>query len=316
MKIFITENQLGAIKEAFSQEYLDFKKLFNSAPKELKDRFFKGWDIKQRADFHPEGNTLKHMMEVTKRAIKTYPNDIDMILAAFFHDIGKDAVYAINPKTGNPSAFGHEKVSADLVEKYASWIKGMGGDVQRIKEIVASHMKIKNLPKMTDKKAKELEQNPYFADFIKFKFIDKGGLKMMDVPSDIKVLARKFGKYGNGLYLVGGAVRDMFLGKTPKDYDLTTDASPDRIKSILQAGWMGPHIVAVPFGPPDRPCGPTGPPISWPLPSQQDFWLRQSRCSSTRLRNPIPSPRQRPTPCQHPHQPIQAPSRLRQSSGW
>ena len=235
MKIFITENQLGAIKEAFSQEYLDFKKLFNSAPKELKDRFFKGWDIKQRADFHPEGNTLKHMMEVTKRAIKTYPNDIDMILAAFFHDIGKDAVYAINPKTGNPSAFGHEKVSADLVEKYASWIKGMDGDVQRIKEIVASHMKIKNLPKMTDKKAKELEQNPYFADFIKFKFIDKGGLKMMDVPSDIKVLARKFGKYGNGLYLVGGAVRDMFLGKTPKDYDLTTDASPDRIKSILQA---------------------------------------------------------------------------------
>lgn len=233
MKIIISESQMKGLKEAFSPEYITFKDLFTSAPDELKKRFMKGWDVKQRPDFHPEGNTLKHMMEVTKRAIKVYPNDIDMILAAFFHDIGKDEVYAINPKTGYPSAFGHENVSAQLVDKYADWIKDLGGDVNRIREIVASHMRIKKLGEMTPKKAKELENSPYFADFIKFKFIDKGGLKMMDVPSDLKILARKFAKYGNGLYLVGGAVRDMFLGKEPKDYDVTTDADPQRIKDIL-----------------------------------------------------------------------------------
>jgi len=36
------------------------------------------------------------------------------------------------------------------------------------------------------------------------------------------------------LYLVGGAVRDHLKGKTPKDYDLATDATPDEIRLILR----------------------------------------------------------------------------------
>jgi tRNA nucleotidyltransferase/poly(A) polymerase len=36
------------------------------------------------------------------------------------------------------------------------------------------------------------------------------------------------------LYLVGGAVRDHLMGKTPKDYDLATDATPDEIRLILR----------------------------------------------------------------------------------
>lgn len=37
------------------------------------------------------------------------------------------------------------------------------------------------------------------------------------------------------IYLVGGAVRDHLLGKTAKDYDLTTDATPDEIRLILRS---------------------------------------------------------------------------------
>jgi len=37
------------------------------------------------------------------------------------------------------------------------------------------------------------------------------------------------------LYLVGGAVRDHLLNKTPKDYNLVTDASPDEIRLILRS---------------------------------------------------------------------------------
>jgi tRNA nucleotidyltransferase/poly(A) polymerase len=36
------------------------------------------------------------------------------------------------------------------------------------------------------------------------------------------------------LFLVGGAVRDHLKGKTPKDYDLATDATPDEIRLILR----------------------------------------------------------------------------------
>jgi tRNA nucleotidyltransferase/poly(A) polymerase len=38
-----------------------------------------------------------------------------------------------------------------------------------------------------------------------------------------------------GLYLVGGAVRDHLLGKTPRDYNLVTDAGPDEIRLILRS---------------------------------------------------------------------------------
>lgn len=37
------------------------------------------------------------------------------------------------------------------------------------------------------------------------------------------------------LYLVGGCVRDLLLGKTPKDYDLTTSATPEEVKEICEA---------------------------------------------------------------------------------
>lgn len=57
------------LTEAFSDEFYSFKTLFNSAPNELKERIFKNWNIKQRSDYHPEGNTLKHILIVTKRAI-------------------------------------------------------------------------------------------------------------------------------------------------------------------------------------------------------------------------------------------------------
>lgn len=37
------------------------------------------------------------------------------------------------------------------------------------------------------------------------------------------------------LYLVGGCVRDMLLGKEPKDYDLCTNATPDEVKQICES---------------------------------------------------------------------------------
>ncbi len=35
-------------------------------------------------------------------------------------------------------------------------------------------------------------------------------------------------------YLVGGGVRDLYLGKQPKDYDIATDAKPSRLKKIFR----------------------------------------------------------------------------------
>ena len=46
-------------------------------------------------------------------------------------------------------------------------------------------------------------------------------------------LFQAFEDSGYKLYHVGGSVRDMMLGREPKDYDFTTDARPPQIKEIL-----------------------------------------------------------------------------------
>jgi len=51
-------------------------------------------------------------------------------------------------------------------------------------------------------------------------------------PDALKVLYRLY-RHGFKGYLVGGAVRDILLGKSPKDFDVATDARPGQIKKLF-----------------------------------------------------------------------------------
>ena len=46
-------------------------------------------------------------------------------------------------------------------------------------------------------------------------------------------IIRRLRDEGYESYLAGGCVRDMLLGKTPQDYDITTNAQPDDIVKIF-----------------------------------------------------------------------------------
>jgi len=39
---------------------------------------------------------------------------------------------------------------------------------------------------------------------------------------------------GYAAFVVGGAVRDLLLGKTPKDYDVATDATPEEVRNLFR----------------------------------------------------------------------------------
>ena len=53
------------------------------------------------------------------------------------------------------------------------------------------------------------------------------------VPADLKKIADMFSDADQEMYIVGGAVRDALLKKTPKDYDLATDADPEAVIDIV-----------------------------------------------------------------------------------
>ena len=65
----------------------------------------------------------------------------------------------------------------------------------------------------------------------------------LNLPVDIKNIHKLFKQNGKQLFVVGGAVRDAILGKSPKDYDLATDAKPDEVMAIAKSG--GLHAVDV-----------------------------------------------------------------------
>ena len=51
---------------------------------------------------------------------------------------------------------------------------------------------------------------------------------------------------GRQAYLVGGCVRDLLLGRTPKDFDVATDATPDEVVSLFpSAELVGAHFGVV-----------------------------------------------------------------------
>ncbi len=52
-------------------------------------------------------------------------------------------------------------------------------------------------------------------------------------PDALKIMYR-LARNGFKAYLVGGGVRDVVLGKTPKDFDIATDATPRQVKSLFR----------------------------------------------------------------------------------
>ncbi|MGD0240349.1 MAG: CCA tRNA nucleotidyltransferase [Streptosporangiaceae bacterium] len=57
-----------------------------------------------------------------------------------------------------------------------------------------------------------------------------------------------FARHGYELALVGGPVRDVFLGERPTDFDLTTDATPDQVLKITR-GWADKTwTIGIAFG--------------------------------------------------------------------
>jgi poly(A) polymerase len=61
----------------------------------------------------------------------------------------------------------------------------------------------------------------------------------MDARALAEHVCRTLRGAGHQAYLVGGCVRDILLGREPADYDVATDATPDRVQQLF------PHSLAV-----------------------------------------------------------------------
>lgn len=157
------------------------QELIRELPSSLKELFWKQWNVPQNPKWHPEGNTLKHILVTIKRAYEHYPEDPNMILAALFHDLGKLDVFKINPKTGQPSAYGHEKKSVEILDNHRDYINSFEGtDFDIIRDIVKYHMVVKpdvwnNMREFKRNKISTIDAYPRLTGFTNN--VDGGGLE-------------------------------------------------------------------------------------------------------------------------------------------
>lgn len=111
-------------------------------------------------------------------------------------------------------------------------------------------------------------------------------------PDALRILFR-LNRLGFTAYLTGGAVRDMLLGKEPKDFDIATDARPGQVKKYFANAFIigrrfrlahihfrGGKIIEVATfrrdpgpGAGDLPAAGTSPQLAFGTPAQ-DAWRR------------------------------------------
>ncbi len=61
----------------------------------------------------------------------------------------------------------------------------------------------------------------------------------MEARELANIICDRLRRHGHQAYLVGGCVRDLVMGRKPADYDVTTDASPQRVMQLF------PNAIAV-----------------------------------------------------------------------
>jgi hypothetical protein len=146
-----------------------FAKMLDLVPAEIRELLEKCAQTPQSPTWHPEGDVFKHIQIVYERARKT--GSINIAIAALFHDLGK--VESTKPnKHGSWSSYGHEFISAKLVDAHKQWIGSMGAQFMRVREIVENHMRIKLMAEMKPSKQEALRSHRSYDDLLIFSECD------------------------------------------------------------------------------------------------------------------------------------------------
>lgn len=64
--------------------------------------------------------------------------------------------------------------------------------------------------------------------------VEVHGITVESIDQDAAYVLRKLTRAGHKAYLVGGGVRDLYQGISPKDFDLSTSASPTQVRKIFR----------------------------------------------------------------------------------
>ena len=65
-------------------------------------------------------------------------------------------------------------------------------------------------------------------------FCKRGYMIQIQIPEKAKYIIETIQNAGFEAYVVGGCVRDSILGRCPEDWDITTSARPEQVKTLFR----------------------------------------------------------------------------------
>jgi poly(A) polymerase len=127
--------------------------------------------VEQPPEFHPEGDVWIH----TRMLLDNLPAGASHTLAwgALLHDVGKPPTFAPVSKTGDRIRFdGHAEIGARMAEAICHRFRFSNEDTEQIFELVASHMRFKDVQQMKASTLKRFVRSPKFEEKLELHRLD------------------------------------------------------------------------------------------------------------------------------------------------
>lgn len=67
---------------------------------------------------------------------------------------------------------------------------------------------------------------------------DQHAVRKEQLSNGARTVVRRLQEEGFKAFIVGGAVRDLLLGRPPKDFDIATDATPEQVKPLFRRAFI------------------------------------------------------------------------------
>lgn len=100
--------------------------------------------VPQDPAYHPEGDVLAHTFLAVAQADGVWDDPL-LKMALLLHDVGKPRALA---RSGGESMAGHCQIGAELAEGVLSRLRFSRREIERVKFLVAEHMRVARLPEM------------------------------------------------------------------------------------------------------------------------------------------------------------------------
>jgi poly(A) polymerase len=127
--------------------------------------------VAQPPEFHPEGDVWIH----TRMLLENLPAGASPTLAwgALLHDVGKPPTFAPAGKTGDRIRFNeHAEIGARMGEAICQRFRFSNEDTEQIVELVASHMRFKDVQQMKASTLKRFVRSPKFEEKLELHRLD------------------------------------------------------------------------------------------------------------------------------------------------